>query len=73
MGRFFEEKTSLAVVEEVAKAKDTPPLDLPPLYESIDTDALNMLMRNSSDCQVTFKYTGYVVSVTEENEVTLQE
>lgn len=34
---------SVAIVNAVAKAAGVDPLDLPPLYESVDTDALDNL------------------------------
>ena len=37
------EAVSREVVESVAAARDTDPLDLPPLYEVVDPDALNRL------------------------------
>jgi hypothetical protein len=37
------EAVSHAVVEAVASARDTDPLELPPLYDAVDPDALNRL------------------------------
>jgi hypothetical protein len=52
------------VVDAVAACADTDPLDLPPLYESIDTDALDALFRsNGGDCTVVFEYADYEVTV----------
>lgn len=60
--------TSTAIVEAVAAVSDRDPADLPPLYESIDPDALNTLLgpagdRSDQPLAVSFAYFGYSVRV----------
>lgn len=54
-----------AIVEVVAEATGREPTDLPPLYESIETDALDALVSTSTDAstRVTFDYAGVEVTV----------
>lgn len=54
------------VISAVAHADDRDPLALPPLYWSIDPDALDSLFRPGSanpTTAVTFDYAGYSVTV----------
>ena len=53
---------SEAVVHEVAEQEDVQPEDLnPPLFEAVDPDALDGLLKNTGT--VSFEYHGYVVTV----------
>lgn len=53
-----------AVIEAVAEATESDPLDLPPLYESVDSDALNTLFNGSeTSVQVVFQYAGFEVVI----------
>lgn len=53
-----------AVIEAVAEVTDSDPLDLPPLYEAVDPDALNSLFNGSETSnQVRFQYAGFEVVV----------
>lgn len=60
--------TCTAIVEAVAAVSDRDPADLPPLYETIDPDALNTLLgpageRSDRPLAVSFAYFGYGVRV----------
>lgn len=63
--------TSTAVIEAVADAAGVDPIELPPLYEVVDTDALDRLfdghtgVRESGHNEVQFWYSGFVVTVRE--------
>ena len=60
-----DEPVSLAVVRAVAAIEDVPAAELPPLYESIDPDALCELLEDGGfDGEITFSYDGYEVLVT---------
>lgn len=61
---------STAIIEAVADHAGIDPTELPPLYESVETDALEALFRSFPDGplrqegDVTFSYAGYLVQVT---------
>lgn len=63
---------SETVVQAIADAEDTTPLELSPLYEAIDPDALNTLFQGRTAGRVTFDYEGYTVTVGQNGEVTIQ-
>lgn len=54
-----------AVVETVANKESTDPENLPPLYYSIDPDALQDLVSRKDDQfeKITFRYYGHVIAV----------
>lgn len=51
------------VVQMVATETDTDQLDLPPLFEAIDPDALDSIMETMTDGELSFAYAGTTVSV----------
>lgn len=51
------------VVQSVATYADTDPLDLPPLYHTIDPDALEANIESRSDVEIQFQYAGHSVAV----------
>ena len=55
----------LMIAERIAEREDLTSIDLhPPLYESIDTDALESLLESSDGAvSVSFTYQGYTVHV----------
>ena len=59
---------SLAVVERVATCEGVDPVELAPLYEAIDPDALDELLetrgRTNPALEIEFTYHGYDVTVT---------
>lgn len=60
-----DEAVSTAVVAAVADAKDVDPLDLEPLYETVDPDALDALFSGAcgSPTEVSFTFAGFEVVV----------
>lgn len=71
---------STKVIETVASRNDVDPIDLePPLYETIDLDALDALVTPSgtestrSGCHIWFTYCGYTVTVDRDGAVTVNE
>jgi hypothetical protein len=64
-----EDDIALTIVGHVADVADVDPLEMAPLHESIDTDALNRLFdpggRASGLQRLTFSFEGYTVTVTE--------
>jgi len=65
---------ALAVVEKVASIKKVDPLDLPPLYHTIDTDHLDGLVTSLSnpDDSITFRYADNTVTVTGDGDVSVE-
>lgn len=65
------------MVERVANSEGVDPLELSPLYDAIDPDALDSLVGCSngdgSDLEIEFTYCGYDVTVSGEGVVHLAE
>lgn len=56
--------TTLTVAKSIAAVTDKPPDELPPLENSIDTDALNRLFENTfDDGRLVFQHAGLFVCV----------
>lgn len=74
---FDREHVSHRVVESVAAADGVDPIDLPPLYDAINPDALNTLFDPASTDgkstvgELRFSYHGYDVRVTAGGVVTI--
>lgn len=70
---------STAIIELIAEATDCDPIDLEPLYESVDPDALDRLVRgNGVDphdqrLSVSFSFDGHAVAVRSSGVVELYE
>lgn len=67
---------SLAVIEAVAAVSGTDPLELPPLYDAVNPDALNALFephdrRDGSDLRIEFSYNGFDIVVRDGLQVTV--
>lgn len=63
-----------AVLNTVAERTGTDVLELPPIYDAIDPDALEAVLGHANgggDCRVEFSYHGYQVTVTGAGEVSL--
>ena len=61
-----------AVVSAVAEVEDSDPVDLPPLYNAINPEALNNLFTSESGSavdQIAFQYAGYSIVVRGSGEV----
>lgn len=61
------------VVQRVAAAAGEDVLEMPPLYETVDPDALDSLVDDLRDGEVAFDYAGYRVTVTSDGTITLDE
>lgn len=61
------------VVRAVAAHTDSDPLELPPLYEAIDPDALNAGVHASSESELSFHYAGRVVTAKDDSTVEISE
>ena len=73
----LEESVSASgqVAKSIADKEGTDPLDIPPLYESVDPDALDALFTPDSRepvlGEVTFTHAGYEVTVAYDGEVVI--
>lgn len=61
------------IVCAVADAEDASPLELRPLAEVIDADALEALVRGGGEVSVEFSYHGYRVCVSGGGQITLSD
>jgi|AntDeeMetagen192_2_1112575.scaffolds.fasta_scaffold23452_1 hypothetical protein len=51
------------IIVEIAETKDVDPIDLDPLYESIDPDAVNALLKKGFSGTIEFSHAGCAVTV----------
>lgn len=51
------------VVQTVVNRSNTDVLDLPPLFDTLDPDSLNTLVREMDEGKISFDYAGYNISV----------
>jgi len=68
-----KERTSVAIIREIASIEGVAPEELEPLYDAIDTDALDELVRSADSQHVTveFEYGEYTVRVEGPEEITV--
>ncbi|SFF78491.1 hypothetical protein SAMN04488063_0280 [Halopelagius inordinatus] len=68
-----DEEATVAVVTAVAQEEGRDPLDLPPLYGTIDPDVLEAVARSEvgDEYWVAFSYCGYRVEVKSTGTVTV--
>lgn len=77
--RDSEQRPSERVVEAVAANQDVDPIELKPLYEVVDPDALDAIVGPSGDvgpaaaCTVEFDYAGVSVVVRTDGSVHVEE
>lgn len=62
-----------SVVEEVAKEKGVDAVEIPPLYDTIDPEALDSLFQNTDSGSIHFIYCEYDVSVFSDGRVIVDE
>ncbi|MFC7140845.1 HalOD1 output domain-containing protein [Halosimplex aquaticum] len=66
------DQVSIDVIETIASVTDMDPLTMePPLYEAIDTDALDSLYENGAVASVEFEYNGHTIRIDDEQTVTV--
>ena len=58
-----DEEPSMAVIDLVADATDTDPIDLDPLYNVIDPEVIDSLASSSDFSSLEFVYAGHTVVV----------
>ena len=57
------------ILDEIAGSENVDTLNLPPLGEVIDTDALSTLLNAESEVVISFRYNGYDVVVDSEGAI----
>lgn len=62
-----ETSLSMTVINLIADADDTDPVELAPLYDTIDPDLLDSLVDSPGFSSLEFTYHGYTVAVGEVN------
>lgn len=74
VGRTAGRSISVAVVELVAAETDTDPLELPPLANVVEPEALDRLFTDgaSTEASAQFQFAGCHVSVTADGVVTVE-
>lgn len=73
-----EEEILEGVVSGVASRKDVPEPELPPLYESIEPDALEKMFEHATtwgdnELEVQFSYAGYDIRIQEPKKISIEE
>lgn len=61
------------VVQTVANRSTTGALDLPPLFDTLDPDALDTLIQEMDEGEVSFDYAGYNITVNTQGVVEVDE
>lgn len=59
------------VIRTVAETTGTDPLELPPLYNTIDPDALDTLVEGMTTGSISFTYTGCNITVQSDGTVSI--
>lgn len=67
------ETVSERVIQAVATTSSADPLELPPLYDAVDPDALDSLVTEMTDGEVVFAYAGYEVTVRSDGTIMVDE
>lgn len=57
------------VIQVAADATDSDELELPPLYDTIDPDALDEVIDGMSSGEITFRYAGCEITVTADQQI----
>lgn len=65
------EAASVNVVSAIATALDEDPTTMDPLYETIDSDALDRLLETDVPIEVVFEYHGHAIEVDGDGTVTV--
>lgn len=63
---------SKAIVLEIAERNDADPTEMPPLYATIDPEALDNVVQNRGTDHVDFQYNGFQVTVSGPNRISIQ-
>ena len=68
-----DSEIAVKIVRKVASLKGVDPVDLPPLYDTVDPDALETILteNDAATFLIHFNYTGYRVWIESEQEISI--
>lgn len=66
------EAPSLAVVDAVSMVEGVEPTELSPLGDTVDTEALDVIVRSGNHVETTVRYQGYQVTIRGAGDIELQ-
>lgn len=69
----MEETPSNRIIDAVAERTDNDAVDLPPLYDTVDPDALDSLVECMDNGTITFTYAGLDITVTHDGELSFSD
>ena len=61
------------VIQTIAKQSNIDALDLPPLFDTLDPDSLDKLIRGMTDGKVSFEYAGYYITINSRGAIEIDE
>ncbi|MBX0297645.1 HalOD1 output domain-containing protein [Haloarcula nitratireducens] len=61
------------IVQQVATTTNSDVVELPPLYDSINPDALETTIEGMSGGAISFRYAGHEVTVAQDGTISLEE
>lgn len=72
--RGMEDGVVLSIIQKVATKRGVEPTELPPLSETIDTDALTALFENSSknNLCIKFEYCGHIFTINDSDNIAVE-
>lgn len=73
-----EDQPSTAIIQAVAQRKGTEPLDLPPLYEYVDPEAIDSLLltaaeNDNASIEVQFDYLEHTITITSDGHFSISD
>lgn len=68
---YAQNSPSLRIVAAVSDAIDADPTSIPPLYDTVDPEALDRLLDAETAIEVVFEYEGHAVEITGDGTVTV--
>lgn len=60
---------SLHVIEAIADATDADPATMPPLYDTVDPDALDAMLDADATVEIVFEYDGHAIEISGDGDV----
>lgn len=67
----LQNSPSLRVVAAISNALDVKPTSIPPLYDTIDPEALDRLLASEAAVEIVFEYEGHAIEIASDGSVTV--